>query len=200
MVVAETLDQAEHAAAALRVTYSAGVPVVDPGDPRAKAVVPEAGTRPDAHLPADKARGDADAALGAAPVRIEASYDIARENHNPMEPHATVAAWNGERLTLWSKSQYVVYEQAEIAAIFGLPPENVQVIAVRRRNDRKATAAGGADDELSEHLYSASEQRLHAVMSAKRPSPATAACLEVGLAPYGQTGGRHLFLRSRNRA
>jgi xanthine dehydrogenase YagR molybdenum-binding subunit len=45
-----------------------------------------------------------------------------------MEPHATVAAWNGDRLTLWSKSQYVVNEQAEIAAVFGIPAEHVQVI------------------------------------------------------------------------
>jgi xanthine dehydrogenase YagR molybdenum-binding subunit len=53
---------------------------------------------------------------------------MARENHNPMEPHATIAAWNGDRLTLWSKSQFVINEQAEIAAIFGIPAENVQVI------------------------------------------------------------------------
>ena len=69
---------------------------------------------------ADSARGDADAALAAAPVTIDATYDIARENHNPMEPHATVAAWDGDRLTLWSKSQFVVNEQAEIAAVFGI--------------------------------------------------------------------------------
>jgi hypothetical protein len=61
-------------------------------------------------------------------VKVDETYDIARENHNPMEPHATVAAWNGDRLTLWSKSQFVVNEQAEIAAIFGIPVENVQVI------------------------------------------------------------------------
>ena len=61
-------------------------------------------------------------------MKVDATYDIARENHNPMEPHATVAAWDGDRLTLWSKSQYVVNEQAEIAAIFGIPAENVQVI------------------------------------------------------------------------
>jgi xanthine dehydrogenase YagR molybdenum-binding subunit len=45
-----------------------------------------------------------------------------------MEPHAVVAAWDGDRLTLWSKSQFVVNEQAEIAAIFGMPAQNVQVI------------------------------------------------------------------------
>jgi xanthine dehydrogenase YagR molybdenum-binding subunit len=76
----------------------------------------------------DHARGDPDAAFVQAPVRLDRTYGIARQNHNPMEPHATVAAWQGDRLTLWSKSQFVVNEQAEIAAIFGLPAANVQVI------------------------------------------------------------------------
>lgn len=127
VVVAETLDHAERAANALRVSYSAKRPVVDPSGPAAKTVAPEAGLRPDSHLPADKARGDAGAVFAKAPVTVDAHYDIARENHNPMEPHATVAVWDGDKLTLWSKSQYVVNEQAEIAAIFGIPSENVQV-------------------------------------------------------------------------
>lgn len=124
MVVAKTLDQAERAAAALRVTYAAVKPVCDPTDPRTQPIAPD----PGGHVQADKSRGDAAAALAHAPVRIEAAYDIARENHNPMEPHATIAAWSGDRLTLWSKSQFVVNEQAEIAAVFGIPAENVQVI------------------------------------------------------------------------
>jgi xanthine dehydrogenase YagR molybdenum-binding subunit len=128
MVVADTLDRAERAAAALRISYTAERPIIDPADPEARPVVPEAGKQPDARLPADTARGDADSALTDAQVKVDDIYGIARENHNPMEPHATVAAWNGNRLTLWSKSQFVVNEQAEIAAIFGLPPENVQVI------------------------------------------------------------------------
>jgi xanthine dehydrogenase YagR molybdenum-binding subunit len=119
VVVAETLDQAEHAALALRVGYETRTPAtaIEAG----ATIVPG-----DGH--ADSARGDADAALLEAPVRIDATYGIARENHNPMEPHATVAAWDGERLTLWSKSQFVVNEQAEIAAVFGLPAEQVQVV------------------------------------------------------------------------
>jgi xanthine dehydrogenase YagR molybdenum-binding subunit len=123
VVVADTLDQAERGAAALRVTYAADRPVVDPSDPKARAIVPEA-----ADMEADKGRGDADGALARAPVKVDATYDMARENHNPMEPHATVAAWTGDRLTLWSKSQFVVNEQAEIAAVFGIPAENVQVV------------------------------------------------------------------------
>ena len=128
VVVAETLDDAERAAAELRVTYAAERPVVDPSDPKAQTVGPEAGRDPGARIQADKSRGDADGALALAPVKVDVTYDMARENHNPMEPHATVAAWNGDKLTLWSKSQFVINEQAEIAAIFGIPAANVQVI------------------------------------------------------------------------
>ncbi|SPA18082.1 putative xanthine dehydrogenase subunit [Cupriavidus taiwanensis] len=127
VVVAQTLDQAEHAATLLRIGYAAQTPVCDPLDPRAEAVVPEAGRDPGPHA-ADRVRGDPDAALAAAAVSIDAHYDAARENHVPIEPNATVAAWEGERLTLWSKSQFVVNEQAEIAAILGLPAGNVRVV------------------------------------------------------------------------
>ena len=123
IVVADTLDHAEHAAASLVVEYAGQRPVTDPEDAAAQPVTPDGG-----RAEADKSRGDADGALAAAEVAIDARYNIARENHMPMEPHATVAAWDGDRLTLWSKSQFVVNEQAEIAAIFGIPRENVQVV------------------------------------------------------------------------
>ena len=124
VVVAESLDIAERAALELKVSYSRQQPVIDPEDPKAQQVTPDARGR----VHADQSRGDADAALASAPVKIDERYDTARENHNPMEPHATIAAWNGNRLTLWSKSQFVVNEQAEIAAIFGIPAQQVQVV------------------------------------------------------------------------
>lgn len=127
VVVAQTLDQAEHAACLLQIRYAEETPVSDPLDQRAEAVVPEAGREPGPHS-ADRVRGDPEAALAAAAVSIDATYDAARENHFPIEPNATVAAWEGERLTLWSKSQFVVNEQAEIAAILGIPAENVHVV------------------------------------------------------------------------
>lgn len=124
IVVADALDHAERAAATLSITYEARQPLVDPTDQRAEKIVPGTAGR----VGPDRSRGDADAAVAQASVTIDETYEIARENHNPMEPHATVAAWNGDRLTLWSKSQYLVNEQAEIAAIFGLPVENIEVI------------------------------------------------------------------------
>ncbi|WP_029585056.1 xanthine dehydrogenase family protein molybdopterin-binding subunit [Bradyrhizobium sp. URHD0069] len=124
VVVAESLDIAERAAAELKVSYSRQQPVIDPKDPKAQQVTPD----PRGRVHADRSRGNADAAVASAPVKIDERYDTARENHNPMEPHATIAAWNGNRLTLWSKSQFVVNEQAEIAAIFGIPVQQVQVV------------------------------------------------------------------------
>jgi xanthine dehydrogenase YagR molybdenum-binding subunit len=127
VVVAESLEQAQFAAAALVIRYAPRQPVVDIDDPKAEQIIPDAARNPKARIAADTARGDADAALAAAPIRVDARYAMARENHNPMEPHATIAAWTGDRLTLWSKSQWVGNEAAEIAAIFGLPPASVQV-------------------------------------------------------------------------
>jgi xanthine dehydrogenase YagR molybdenum-binding subunit len=120
VVIAETLDQAEHAAALLQVRYEAERPLLRIDTPGATAIVPG--------VEADRSRGDADDALSTAPVKIDVVYAIARENHNPMEPHATVASWNGDHLTLWSKSQFVVNEAQEIAAVFGVPHDNVHVI------------------------------------------------------------------------
>ena len=124
LVVADTLVRAERAAAALRITYDAQHPIVGPRDKQAKPIAPEA----DGRLEADNVRGDPEAALASAAVTVDITSDIARQNHHPMEPHATIAAWDGDRLTLWSKSQFVANEQEEIAAVFGMAPENVQVI------------------------------------------------------------------------
>jgi xanthine dehydrogenase YagR molybdenum-binding subunit len=128
VVVAETLDQAEHAAAALQIQYEGQLPGVRIDAPDAVKIVPEAARRPGGRIQSDTRRGDPDAALGQAATRIDVTYGIARQNHNPMEPHATVASWSGDRLTLWSKSQWVGNERDEIAAVFGLPVEQVLVI------------------------------------------------------------------------
>ncbi|TXR46359.1 xanthine dehydrogenase family protein molybdopterin-binding subunit [Phyllobacterium endophyticum] len=119
VIIADSIDNAERAAAAIQVTYESSRPTIDHADPSIKRIAPEAN---------DRSRGDPERAIADSPVKVDEHYEIARENHNPMEPHATIAAWNGDRLTLWSKSQYLVNEQAEIAAVFGLPVENVEVI------------------------------------------------------------------------
>ena len=64
-------------------------------------------------------------ALATAPVKVEQTYVMPREHHNPIEIHATIAAWDGDRLTLWDKIQWVHNTAEEIAAVFGMPRERI---------------------------------------------------------------------------
>ena len=124
LVVAETLEQATHAAALLRVTYAPETGTTDIGRVAPVPPSPEQTARP-----AETRRGDPEAALAAAEVKTDQTYVIPRENHNPIEMHATIAAWEGDRLTLWDKTQWVHNTAEEIAAVFGIPAENVRVVS-----------------------------------------------------------------------
>jgi xanthine dehydrogenase YagR molybdenum-binding subunit len=119
LVVADTLEQATHAATLVRVTYETAAAVTD--ITRVEAVEP---TQRETHQ-----RGDPDGALGDAEVTLDQTYVIPREQHNPIEMHATIAAWEGDHLTLWDKTQWVHNTAEEMAAVFGLPVENVRAIS-----------------------------------------------------------------------
>jgi xanthine dehydrogenase YagR molybdenum-binding subunit len=128
LVIADTLEQANHAATLLRISYAAEIAATDVS--RAAPVLPtRQQTDQGERRPAETRRGDAEGALAAAEVKVDQTYVIPRENHNPIEMHATIAAWEGERLTLWDKTQWVHNAAAEIAAVFGIPAENVRVVS-----------------------------------------------------------------------
>jgi xanthine dehydrogenase YagR molybdenum-binding subunit len=116
VVVATTLEVAQHAAELVKVRYDAEQPSTD----MASAPAGE---------PVNYARGDADKALESAPVRLDATYQQARAHHNAMELHATIARWDGDKLTLWDKSQWPKGTQKDLAAVFGIPQDSVRVIA-----------------------------------------------------------------------
>ncbi|OJW27419.1 MAG: hypothetical protein BGO51_21185 [Rhodospirillales bacterium 69-11] len=126
VVVAESQQEAEGAARLVRITYELEDPSVlfqlDDGKP------PSEGNAKAGRVP-ESERGDADAALAKAPVQHELWCSHAREQHNAMEPHATIAEWDGDRLTLWDKSQWVDNVRMEIAAIFGMEQEKIRVIS-----------------------------------------------------------------------
>ncbi len=126
LVVAGTQAQALYAASLVRVSYQA--------DPAPRLRFDPSFAQPTSETAAEKGRGpetrrgDPDAAFAAAPVSVEATYLTAREQHNAMEPHTTIAHWQGDRLTLWSKTQWVGNERDEIARRFGIAPDDVRVI------------------------------------------------------------------------
>jgi xanthine dehydrogenase YagR molybdenum-binding subunit len=122
LVVADTFERAKYAASLV-------VPTYDAAQPRTRFAQGEIFKPADIHgKPPDTFRGDADAAFAAAPVRIDGTYTTPVEHHNPMEPHATIAAWDDGRLTVYDASQGVKVAQKRLAEVFGLQPENVRVV------------------------------------------------------------------------
>ena len=128
LVVADTLEQATHAATLVRITYETETESTDID--RVEPVLPtQQKTDQGERRPAETRRGDPEQTLAAAEAKVDQRYVIPRENHNPIEMHATIAAWNGDHLTLWDKTQWVHNVADEIAAVFGIPAENIRVIS-----------------------------------------------------------------------
>ncbi|SHM92330.1 xanthine dehydrogenase family protein molybdopterin-binding subunit [Rhizobacter sp. OV335] len=125
LVVAETLEQCREAARRLVITYA----------PSPDAVLDLAAARAKAHAPKevqqqkpDSSRGDLAAGMQAASQVVSGLYTTPIEHHNPMEPHATLAAWSGEKLVLYDATQYVSGDRDTVAKTLGISPEQVQVI------------------------------------------------------------------------
>jgi xanthine dehydrogenase YagR molybdenum-binding subunit len=127
LAVADTFETAKAAADAVRVTYAKEKPNVDTrlkpdDDPESYPTTFGVRNR------LQSERGKAEAAYEAAPVKLDQTYATPAETHNPLEPHATTAIWDGQSLTLYESSQGVVNLRAVLAQMFGLPTENVRVI------------------------------------------------------------------------
>lgn len=122
VVVAETYEQARHASRLIKVNYEKSEAKVDFEKDSLNAVPSKDKDK------ADAIRGDVEAAFRAAEHKVEAVYDTPIEHHNPMEPHATIAVWEGEKLTLYNGSQIVNGAQNSAAATLNLKPENVRIV------------------------------------------------------------------------
>jgi xanthine dehydrogenase YagR molybdenum-binding subunit len=122
VVIAETLEAATEGAALLAPCYE-----VEPArlalDAAESFVPPVVGP---GH-PAEAQRGDVEAGLAAASKQIAATYETAAQYHNPMEPHAIVAAWDGDTLSIDTPSQGLAWAQGRLAGLFGISPEKIRI-------------------------------------------------------------------------
>ncbi|MBH5338158.1 xanthine dehydrogenase family protein molybdopterin-binding subunit [Streptomyces pactum] len=126
LVVAETLEAARAAAAAVRVSYAA-----EPHDVELDAAHPGLYTPETVNggFPGERAHGDFDAAFAAAAVRTDAVYRIPALHNHPMEPHASTAVWLGDRLRVHDSSQGSTKVRQTLAGLFGLPEERITVVS-----------------------------------------------------------------------
>ncbi|RON66980.1 xanthine dehydrogenase [Pseudomonas fluorescens] len=122
LVVAETFEQARAAAQRVKVDYVADKGQFD------LANVRDQGVEDKDELP-DVTHGDFDTAFAATPVQFDQTYTTPDQSHAMMEPHATLAAWKGDQLTLWTSNQMIAWSVDDVATTLGLPKEKVRLIS-----------------------------------------------------------------------
>ncbi len=125
MVIADSLERARFAARQIHVDYalSSSITTVEQG--RDQAYEPDAIFA--GFIPARSVRGDIEAGFHEATARVDATYHFAANHHNPIEPSATTAVWDGDLLTLYDATQGIVASQNTVAALLGIPPSKVRV-------------------------------------------------------------------------
>ncbi len=124
LVVAESFEQARAAAALVRVEYGRGKGSFDLAKERSRAKPPPASEF--AGEP-DTAIGDFDSDFANAAIKIDQSYTTPDQSHAMMEPHATIAAWQGDALTLWTANQMIDWSRGDVATTLGIPREKVRL-------------------------------------------------------------------------
>jgi len=125
LVVARSYEQARHAASLVRPEYDATPGRFDLAAGKADARKPEDLS----FAQADTSKGDFDTAYAAAAHRLDVVYTTPFQFHAAMEPHATVATWHGDRLTVQTSNQMPTPGRKALAATFGITPEKVRVLS-----------------------------------------------------------------------
>jgi xanthine dehydrogenase YagR molybdenum-binding subunit len=122
LVIAETFEQARAAAERVDVTYTSTDGAFDLANSRESAVEAK-------EQMADTLHGDFETAFAAAPVQLDATYTTPDQAHAMMEPMASMAAWDGDRLTLWTSNQMIDWSVTDLATTLGIPKKNVRLIS-----------------------------------------------------------------------
>lgn len=119
VVVARSLHEAQHAANLLRIEYKQQPAKIDFNGLVSEARPPKRG--------GSSRRGDPEASLAKATAVIDKTYSTPIQNHNPMEPHATIATWDGDKLHVYDATQGITGVKQALARAFSIPQENVRV-------------------------------------------------------------------------
>jgi len=125
VVVAETFEQARAAASLVKVDYENETGAFDLAAARDGAVKPkDAGG-----APPDTAVGDFDGAFRDAEITLDETYTTPDQSHAMMEPHASIAAWDGDEVTVWTSSQMIDWWRSDLATTLGIDKEKVHLMS-----------------------------------------------------------------------
>jgi len=125
LVIAETFEQARAAAELVQIRYDRTPGTFDLSAAKDTAINPGKITGG----PADTAVGDFASAFADSPVQLDATYTTPDQSHAMMEPHASIAAWDGDRLTLWTSNQMIEWGVQDMAKTLKIPAENIRLIS-----------------------------------------------------------------------
>jgi xanthine dehydrogenase YagR molybdenum-binding subunit len=126
LVVATTFEQARAAAQLVHITYQRAPGKYDLAAQKAGAPMP----KPTAFSgPPESRVGDFAGAFAAAPVQFDATYTTPDQTHAMMEPHASIAQWKGDKLTVWTSNQMIAWSVGDMAKTLGIPKENVRLVS-----------------------------------------------------------------------
>ncbi|HKY02484.1 MAG TPA: aldehyde oxidoreductase molybdenum-binding subunit PaoC, partial [Burkholderiales bacterium] len=124
LVVAESFEQARAAAQLMRVQYTRSKGAFD-----LEALKDSAPAKKGFGGPGESKVGDFETAFSSAPVKLDATYKTAYESHSMMEPHASIAAWDGDRLNVWTSNQMIAWSVDDMARTLGIPKEKIRVMS-----------------------------------------------------------------------
>ena len=125
LVVAETFEQARAAAQLVQVDYVSADGTFDLAGAKDSAIKSE----PSFGGPADTSAGDFAGAFAAAPVKLDETYRTPDHAHAMMEPFASIAAWDGDKLTLWTSNQMIDWSRDDMAQTLGIAKDKVRLIS-----------------------------------------------------------------------
>lgn len=123
LVVAETFEQARAAASLVRVAYTRSRGRFSLERELDNAVKPQ-GEDND-----DTAVGDFESAFASAEVALDARYTTPDQSHAMMEPMASLAAWDGDKVTIWTSNQMIAWGKGDVARTLGIPSEKVRLVS-----------------------------------------------------------------------
>ena len=124
VVVAETFEQARAAASLVHVDY-----VREDGAYDLAKSTADAKPHPVTGGPSDTSFGDFETAFSAAPVQLDENYTTPDQSHAMMEPHASLAVWTGDNLTIWTSNQMIGRGHDDIATTLGISKDNLRLLS-----------------------------------------------------------------------